>query len=123
MSDYYDRDGTPMTLEQWAASFEPRQDKKRVAEDTVGDYWVSTVWLGLNHQYGDGPPLIFETMVFAQKDGAITDWGEQYADRYSTEAAALAGHEAIVSQLRAGVAIADLVPSPFNPPDSEGEAE
>jgi hypothetical protein len=31
----------------------------------LGDYFVSTVFLGLNHQRSlDGPPLWFETMVF-----------------------------------------------------------
>jgi hypothetical protein len=25
---------------------------------------VSTIWLGINHRFGDGAPLIFETMVF-----------------------------------------------------------
>jgi hypothetical protein len=24
---------------------------------------VSTIWLGINHRFGDGAPLIFETMV------------------------------------------------------------
>ncbi len=35
-----------------------------MAEDHVGEAWISTLWLGINHNYGDGPPLIFETMVF-----------------------------------------------------------
>jgi hypothetical protein len=34
--------------------------------DTV----VSTVFLGINHQFGNGPPLLFETMIFGgQHDG------------------------------------------------------
>lgn len=99
MSGYFDRDGTPMTLEQWASV---DRKKLRIAEDTVDGYWVSTVWLGLNHAFGEGPPLIFETMVFPQKDGEVTDWGERYADRYSTEEQALAGHSRIVEALRAG---------------------
>ena len=47
---------------------------------------VSTVFLGLDHQYGDGPPLLFETMIFnGREDG--------YQDRYSTYQEALIGHE------------------------------
>jgi hypothetical protein len=51
--------------------------------------WVSTVWLGLDHSFGSGPPLIFETMVFRSKDGPLHDLE---CDRYSTEVDALAGH-------------------------------
>lgn len=92
MADYYDRDGTPMTLMEWASAFETRMEKKRVAETTLPNgRWVSTVWLGLNHAFGDGPPLIFETMVF---DGHDTMHSLD-EDRYSTEAEALAGHAAL----------------------------
>lgn len=53
---------------------------------------VSTVFLGLNHSYDDGPPTIFETLVF---DGPMAD----FMDRYSTEAQAIAGHEFTVQAL------------------------
>ena len=71
---------------------------KRVALDGVGNYNVSTVWLGLDHQYGEGPPLIFETMVFP--DDSFVD---SFCERYSTETEALDGHERIVANLRAGL--------------------
>lgn len=48
----------------------------------------------LNHQYGDGPPLIFETMLFKSKD----DLDALDFERYSTEAEAVAGHEAMVER-------------------------
>ena len=96
MSEYYDRQGNPLTLKQWASNFETRGDQKRVAETTLPNgRWVSTVWLGRNHQYGDGPPLIFETMVFSSKDGPLN---EEDCDRYSTEAEALAGHAEMVEK-------------------------
>jgi hypothetical protein len=63
-------------------------------------YWVSTVWLGLDHRFGDGLPLIFETMVFPAKDGAVTSWGELDSNRYSTEEEAVAGHNAMVEEWR-----------------------
>jgi len=50
--------------------------------------------MGLDHQYGEGPPLIFETMVFPSKD----DMGELDMSRYSTEADAIAGHAAMVEK-------------------------
>ncbi|SPA03543.1 protein of unknown function (plasmid) [Cupriavidus taiwanensis] len=37
-----------------------------LAETTVGEFYISTVFLGLDHQWADGPPLIFETMVYEQ---------------------------------------------------------
>ena len=38
--------------------------KRRVALTEKDGVEVSTVFLGLNHQYGKGEPLLFETMVF-----------------------------------------------------------
>lgn len=47
----------------WANWLE--HDKNRfVAQEHVGEFWVSTVFMGLDHNWGDGPPLLFETMVF-----------------------------------------------------------
>lgn len=95
MSGYYDRQGNPMTLGQWAASFKTRQADKRVAETTLPDgKWISTVWLGLDHSFGSGPPLIFETMVFPSQD----DMGDLDCERYSTEAEAVAGHARMVEK-------------------------
>jgi hypothetical protein len=92
---YYDRAGNPIidTL-AWAKKFEDVA-YKRVAETTLPDgKWISTVWLGLNYQYGAGPPLIFETMVFPGRD----DMGDLDCERYSTEAEAMAGHNAMVTK-------------------------
>ena len=91
---YYDRRGNPITVEQWANSLADNT----VAKTTIGvsgsTVDVSTVWLGLDHSFGDGPPLIFETMVF----GGNLD---QEQERYSTESEALVGHAAMCEQVRA----------------------
>ena len=43
-----------------------------VAKSTIGNYLVSTVFLGLDHQCKDNaPPLLFETMVFG--DGPLDE--------------------------------------------------
>jgi hypothetical protein len=52
---------------------------------TVNDCTVSTVFISLDHSFGDGPPLLFETLVFG---GPLADEGE----RYSTKAEAEEGH-------------------------------
>lgn len=40
---------------------------RRVKRETIGDCDVSTVFLGLDHNYGVGPPILWETMVFGGK--------------------------------------------------------
>lgn len=73
MSEYYVLDGKKprrvSDVMEWAKSFE-KSDRK-VAYTELGDgAYVSTVFLGLNHQWGDGPPLIFESLVFnGPRDG------------------------------------------------------
>ena len=93
MDRYYDRQGNPIDLMAWGESLET---EKRVRETTLPDgKWISTVWLGLNHNFcSPGPPLIFETMVFP-KEG---EYGELDCNRYSTEEEAIAGHEAMVEK-------------------------
>jgi hypothetical protein len=89
---YYNRAAEPMSLTEWAESL-GSADRKVAGTDIKGSR-VSTVWLGLNHNFSDeGPPLIFETMVF---DGEHDQW----CARYSTEDDAREGHEAVVRWLR-----------------------
>jgi hypothetical protein len=53
---------------KWARWFEDAD--RLVARTEVGSVVVSTVFLGLDHRmFGDGPPLLFETMVFTQHEG------------------------------------------------------
>lgn len=82
---YYDREGKPIDdLVEWGRLLGDL--KYRVVEAVESDgVRVSTVWLGIDHSHGEGPPLIFETMIFGgPHDG--------YQERYSTEAEARAGH-------------------------------
>ena len=96
MSGYYDIDDSPLELMEWARKFETRTDPDgewRVGEDEIGEVSVSTVWLGLDHSFGNGPPLIFETMIF----GGEHD-GEEW--RYSTKEQALLGHAAALELVK-----------------------
>ncbi len=79
-----------------------------VGKTTIGAVDVSTVFLGLDHGYGDGPPVLFETMVF----GGPLD-GEQV--RYKTWEQAEAGHTAMVQTVQAITSAREL-PAP----DPEG---
>lgn len=58
-------------LMKWAQWFETASRTVRkdtaivdVAGRPVGTIDVSTVFLGLDHSFGRGPPMLFETMVF-----------------------------------------------------------
>lgn len=108
--DHYDREGNPITFERWAELCAREDvDYRRVAWTLIGEgIEISTVWLGIDHNFFDGPPLIFETMVFVQLDeprellgGAITTREGTETYRWPTEAAALAGHDRIVAELSA----------------------
>lgn len=48
------------------------------------------MFLGLDHQFGDGPPLLFETMVFK---GESAFAGEEFCERCSTWTEAEAMHQ------------------------------
>ncbi len=100
--DRYILDGTTPVEEpdlmKWARWFEFDQHR-RIAETTYLDSRISTVFLGIDHSFGAGPPLLFETMVF----GGPLDMKQE---RYSTWDQALAGHkamEALVLGRKAGV--------------------
>jgi hypothetical protein len=95
MSDYYDKQGNPLTDDEYMALLKREGwEYKRVARTEIGDITISTVWLGMDHRYGDGYPVIFETMQF----GGDAD---QDADRYCTLEEAQAGHDAWVKQITA----------------------
>lgn len=99
---YYDRHGRPLTLMEWAPLLENKEyllvarvDERR---DDGSHVVISTVWLGLDHQIGDGPPLIFETMIFI--DGERDHPFDQSQWRWSTEPEALEAHNLIAVAYR-----------------------
>lgn len=92
---------------QWSAlKFDSGNDYARVAQHWIKGWHVSTVWLGVDHSFGGDIPVIFETMIFAPTDaefGGDNPLLRHYAgymERYSTEDAALAGHDRLLAELR-----------------------
>lgn len=72
-------------------------ENRRVANEIVNDKWrVSTVFLGIDHSFGEGEPLLFETMVFEGDDATDLDCA-----RYSTWEQAVAGHAHMVEVWKA----------------------
>lgn len=96
-------------LMTWGAWFE-KGDCIIKQETLPNGYWISTVFLGLDHNFGKGLPLLFETMVFENKyrwTKPIKNMPsfkpfkyreEMDMDRYSTYAQAEAGHAAMVKK-------------------------
>jgi hypothetical protein len=77
---------------EWAMLFEAGDRERIVAQVEIGDVFVSTVFIGLDHNWGEGPPLVFETMIFGGEF-------DQYQYRYSTWAEAEAGHAVAVGMV------------------------
>ena len=86
------KDGkTPVLCEsaaEWGRLFD--REKRKVAFNEVGDVNVSTVFLGLDHNYEDGPPILFETMIFGGEH-------DEYQDRCATWNEALEMHDRAVA--------------------------
>jgi hypothetical protein len=68
-------------------------DPWRVALTTVGKVDISTVFLGLDHNFFGGKPLLFETMVFGGEN-------DEYQNRCSTWEEAEAMHQVAVEIVR-----------------------
>ncbi len=102
MPAYYDRQGQPMTMHQWAEKFED-ENYTHIARDVIGPdepldpaplITVSTVWRGVNQNWRHHEPLIYETLIIG---GGYDATGM----RYATEKQAREGHRQVVEQLRA----------------------
>lgn len=90
MPDYFNKQGDPITMQEYV-SLEEIEGYKQVAYDELDNgTHISTVWLGFDHGYGPGGPIIFETLV------ANSEWEEQEMYRYCTEEEALKHHKHLV---------------------------
>lgn len=76
----------------WERWFEQNGAICKIADDEIMEVRVSTSFLGVDYGRGDGPPLVFETLVFGGRSDGDTQ-------RYATRDEALAGHLKIVERL------------------------
>lgn len=95
MNDYYIlEDGKPKLepdILKWDQWFE--KNDRHIDKTENDKYMISTVFLGIDHSFGGGPPLLFETMVF--KHG---DWDDLDCIRYSSIKDAREGHKTVVAK-------------------------
>jgi len=94
---YVDADGNSITKEQFVELF-MTESYRQLRRTTVHKrWWVATVWLGVDLATA-GRPLYFETVVQDIQDPEHL----QSLAKYATKGAALAGHNRLVNQIRAG---------------------
>jgi len=58
------------------------------------DVCVSTVFLGLDHSWNGGKPILWETMIFGGKND------QAYQERYSSYEDALEGHQKAINFIK-----------------------
>ena len=99
--DYEDNEETKKLKIQRGFREDYDENDRTIGKDIVNHdgkkYLVSTVDLGSNHQFGDGPGIYWETMVFVSGD-----WNDLYCDQYSSKEEAISGHAKVVELLKAG---------------------
>lgn len=84
-------------LLKWAEWFE-NTENRRVSSTSLKNGSLSTVFLGIDHSYGEEKPLLFESMAF--------DTGTEYDNepyRYSTWQEAEEGHIELVDKINAKI--------------------
>jgi hypothetical protein len=92
---------TPVPCEdihEWVRWFEAAD--RHVANDYLVDnqarqIHISTVFLGMDHAWGVGPPLLFETMIFGGEE-------DQYQERFHTWDEAASRHVVLVDLISRG---------------------
>lgn len=97
---HYNIDGIPMSTWEWSGYISDL-DYKIIKQDRFGPFFVSTVWLGLDHGFNwennpEYKPLIFETMIFDDEENfkeKKTHELHDFQERYSTKQQAIDGHE------------------------------
>ena len=78
---------------------EDNLNRKKVAYDELkdlngDDVRVSTVFLGLDHAYNSGKPILWETMIF----GGEHD--QSYQERYTSYEQAIKGHQKAINFIK-----------------------
>ncbi len=100
-----------MVWAKWMESEEGRKER-RIGWTEVGEYYVSTVFLGLDYSFSmseDAKPVLFETMVFELKETTEEIFGkphtfnksvDDFGERWHTIEEARAGHDRIVEEVK-----------------------
>jgi hypothetical protein len=81
----------------WAMWFETIGNRTIGYTEVTSEIHVSTVFLGIDHRHwGDGPPILFETLIFG---GPLNGQGMRYASYDDAET----GHKTFVRKAREAI--------------------
>ncbi len=87
-----------MTWGKWMEDVNNRRVVESSVMDEDGEIWISTVFLGLDHNFSLNHtfPILFETMIFGGRF-------DQYQNRYSSWDESKMGHKEVVRLARMGI--------------------
>jgi len=90
-----DEDNNPIecSMREYTKWLDKNPTKKAVRQEEIGKSYVSTVFLGLDHGYKQGIPVLYETMIFGGKH-------DQYQERYTSLEDAVKGHKVAVELVK-----------------------
>lgn len=98
---YYilDNDKYPVEATLDAVSEWQKTNGVVVKQEKTKNWYVSTVFLTINHCYDGGTPILFETMVFPLDGvGNVASFLEEECQRYTSYQDALFGHQKMVEK-------------------------
>ncbi len=83
-------------LMKWGRWFEVKRNQRIVKQEWVDNVRVSTVFLGLDHRWGKGPPILWETMTFSNRK----QWNSECERCAGGREQAEAMHERMVERVK-----------------------
>jgi hypothetical protein len=83
-----DKDNKPVksNIIQCGEWMEDNPGVESVKQEHIGDVYISTVFLGLDHAWNSNIPVLWETMIFGGEH-------DQYQERYTSYEDAIEGHK------------------------------
>lgn len=89
-----DKEVVEVDFAEWTEWFATAD--RHVADETIDNVRISTVFLSADYSFQEGPPVLFETMVFGGKL-------DQEMDRYCTWEQAETGHKAMKQRVQESI--------------------
>jgi len=106
---YILQDGKPMPIRDsfaWANWMEKHRFTETVQHDWHCGVMISTVFLGLDHNYGpNGMPILWETILFARTRKSRQCFNQTFQCRYTSQQDADNMHQHIIKLFKSGYSV------------------
>ncbi len=79
-------------------SDEDRRRGSQLTSEKIDGFYVSTVFLGLDHGWGGDVPVLWESMVFNNSDEGMSEYD---CERYTSYKEATIGHQRLIERIKA----------------------